>query len=136
MELGEALYSKLSGTTDLTALVSTRIYPRIAPQNTAFPYVIFFQVSNPGYHAMLNDPNINSPRWQISTWAETYSSARAIAKQVKAALRDYSGTMGGSSGVSVQRIFYENEVDYTDVDPETKAVTHHIAQDYIIWHST
>ena len=136
MELGEALYSKLSGTTDLTALVSTRIYPRVAPQNAAFPYVIFFQVSNPGMHAMGNDPNIQAPRWQVSSWADSYSSVRSVAKQVKAALKDYTGTMGGSSGIEVQRIFYENEVDMVDIDPETNEPIYHIAQDYIIWFSS
>lgn len=136
MELGEALYSQLSGTSDLTALVSMRIYPGVAAQCASLPYIIFSQVSNAAHHAMSNDPNIQSPRWQISTWAETYSGVRAIAKQVKAALQDYTGTMGGSGGVEVQRVFFENEIDYTDLDPETKAITHSVAQDYIIWHST
>lgn len=136
MELGEALYSQLSGTSDLTDLVSTRIYPSVAAQCASLPYVIFFQISNMGHHAMNSDPNIQSPRWQVSTWSETYSNARAIAKEVKASLQDYTGTMGGAGGVDVQRIFFENEIDYTDVNPETKEITHHIAQDYIIWHST
>ena len=136
MELGEAIYSQLSGTSDLTALVSTRIYPGVAPQAASLPYVIFFQVTNPGHHAMQADPNINGPRWQVSAWATTYSSVKAIAKQVKASLKDYTGTMGGSSGVTVQRVFYENEIDLTDVDPVTKDPIHHVAQDYIVWHST
>lgn len=41
----EWLYTTLSGDAQLTAVVGDRIYPRRAPQNTAYPYV-FFQLQS------------------------------------------------------------------------------------------
>ena len=136
MELGEALYTKLSGTAGVSALVSTRIYPVVVPQNGSLPCITYQQISEPWAHAMGTDPGIRSPRYQISAWSTSYSQVKSVAKQVRTALQDFTGTMGGAGGIAVQRVFFEGETDMSDVDPESQAVTHHVAQDFIFWWST
>ena len=141
MQLGEALYAHLAGTVNVSSHVATRIYPLVAPQGASLPFLTFQEISNLGVHAMSKDPKIRHPRYQVSIFANNYSSARAVAKEVKTALQDYqsdiSGLLGdGTSGVDVQRVFFENEIDLHAIDPETAGGTYHIAQDYICWHTT
>ena len=52
-------------------------------------------------------------------------------------LKDFSGVMGGTSGVEVQRIFLESDaINMHDVDPVTNQITYRKISDFIIWHST
>ncbi len=134
MEIGAAIYSHLSGTSDLSALVGTKIYPVVAPQNVNLPFVTYQMISGVRIHAMIKDPGLTRPRFQLTSWSTSYATVQAVAKQVRLALQDYSGTMGGSSGVPVQRIFFENEIDLVDTDDGR--VTHYCAQDFIIWHTS
>ena len=41
MKVGLAIYSILSSDSDISDLVSTRIFPNVAPQTTAFPFIIY-----------------------------------------------------------------------------------------------
>lgn len=141
MEIEEALYAHLAATTAITGLTSARIYPMIAPQGARLPYVTYQMISSPKERAMKVDPSIWHPRFQLNSFATSYSQAKSVSKQVSVALRDYkssiSGLFGdGTSGVDVQRIFADDEMDLTDIDPDTIAATYHIAQDFIIWHTT
>ncbi len=45
MKVGQYIYSKLTATAGVTALVSTRIYPIFLPQNATYPAIIY-SVSN------------------------------------------------------------------------------------------
>lgn len=159
LEIDEAVYRRLSTYSDLTALVSTRIYPKIAPETATLPRITFNMVSNAPYHASGYDAVIHSPRIQISCWDTSYRSINLIAIQVKAALQDYSGTittpvldankdlwgnddtwgnsdLWGRASISlvVQRSFFEHEVDLEDVEANTNKIIYHRALDFIIWH--
>ncbi len=111
--------------------VANRIYPTISPKNAAFPYLVYFKVSDPSLHAMKNDLTIARPRVQVSTWSTSYSEAKAIALQIRIALQDFSGSTGG---ITFKRIFFDNEYDLPEVDLKAKKIYHHIAQDFIAWH--
>jgi len=107
MTLRVALYNYLSGESDLTDLVSTRIYSQVLPQDVEYPAVTF-QVTTPGTvnHLMNSDSGLYlDPCIQVSSWASDPSDGDAVAAQVKAALQDFTGTMGGDGGITVQRVF-------------------------------
>ena len=129
MLLEQALYSYLSGVAGLTALVSTRIYPLMMPQDVTLPAVTYQRISGPRVHTMGTDPGLESPRFQLSSWASSYSSVKAVAEQVRLALQDYAGTMGGAGGVVVQRAFLEGDQDF--YEPDT--LIYQVASDFIIW---
>lgn len=136
MQIGEALYSKLSTTTTLTALVSTKIYPMSAPQSAALPFVTYEESYGEWPHAMSRDPGITMKRMELTSWSTGYAQVHSIALQVRKALQDYSGTMGGTGGVPVQRIFMEQEVDVQDVDPTDQRVLYAVTQSFLIWHTS
>jgi len=140
MAIEDAIYDRLRNFSALTTLLagSSNIYPLIIPQGSATPAVTYQQISNPGIHAMAADPNIRSPRFQVDSWSSAYSNVKAIAYQVQQALRDYSGS---TQSVTIARIFYDNEVEMAEVGTaglkgQSKEITYHIAQDYIVWYST
>lgn len=130
MVIEEALYTYLSSHTGLTVLVSNRIYPVVMPQGTTLPAVTFSKVSGPRVHAMNRDAGLAHPRFQVSCWGATYKQAKDVAAQVRAALQDFKGTMGGAGGVVVSGVFIQDENDL--YEPGTHV--YHIALDFIIWH--
>ncbi len=135
MLLHEALYNQLSTATLTTKLGSTAIYPIIIPQGVDLPAVTYQEISETPIHAMGADPDLMYPRFEISSWSSSYTQVKIIADAVKSVLQDFGSTkLGGvTAGVEVQRIFFENETDFLDVDRETGTMTYHVAQEYIIW---
>lgn len=132
MDVSQAIYSQLKATAGVTALSSYRIYPMASPQGALFPHVIYQQISNTPVHAMIADPKIRRYRFQLSCWATSFTGVVALSTQVKSALRDKTGVIG-TSNFNVQRIFFDNEYDLTDVNPETEKIIFHRAQDYLVW---
>jgi len=87
------LFTRLSTFSGLTALVSTRIYPLIAPQGVTYPAVTYQRISTmPREVAMGSDPGIAFTRIQVTAWGETYTSAKAIGEQIRLALERYRTT--------------------------------------------
>jgi hypothetical protein len=135
MLIEEALITYLLAQTFVTTYLTgtdgkKRIYPVIAPQDVATPYIVVFKVDAPRDHSHDGASHLANPRFQISIFSTTYAEAKAIAAAVQAALQGHAGTMGGAGGVAVGAIIYENEVDFYEED--TKLF--HLACDYIVWH--
>lgn len=108
------LYDRLSGHAGLSALVSTRIYPNVAPQNVTVPFVTYRRVSAVRESGFGEDIGIVTSRFQLDMYAATYSGVRAIAEQVRAALQRYR-----ASGTDPEVIdtFIENELETFDAEP-------------------
>lgn len=138
MDLFEALYYKLSNTTAITEYTSNRIYPEIASQHANLPYITMHLISNVRgeFHTMINDPLLYSPYVQLSLWSSGYPQARSMANSLRNTLKDFTGVMGGTGGITVQRCFWEDENEFSEIEEQTNAPIFHIAQDYIIWHTT
>ena len=124
MTIEEALKIYLFSQTLITDIVGSRIYPMILPQDTEYPALTYFQVSNPVQHEV----DIAYPRFQISNWAETYAEVKALLNAGKEVLQRYKGMMGGGSGIKVTQIIFLNSFDI--YDPETGI--YHIPADYKI----
>lgn len=137
MQLGEALYTQLAASTTITEIIgSTNIYPMAAAENSTFPFVTYQLIMETAEHSMVRDPNIRHPRYQIGVFSTSYDQAHQISKAIKGVLQDYSGTMGGAGGVSVQRCFWEMFMEFAYRDPETNQLVHHLSNDFIIWYSS
>lgn len=130
MTIDDAIYAYLSTYAGLTALISTRVYPDVMPQGAVLPVIVHQQISGIRVHAMGNDPGLAYPQWQFTCWATTKLAAKTVAVQLRTALQNYSGTMGGAGGVVVQRVYIDDEA--SGQDPPTGLFF--VRQDYIIWH--
>lgn len=81
----EALYTRLSGVAGLTALVSTRIYPEVLPENVTFPCIRHEGVSLVPNVAHDGDTGLDIVREQFDVYAATDLAADAIVAQLRAA---------------------------------------------------
>ena len=134
MDISVALFDYLSTYAGLTALLSTRIYPIVLPQDVTLPAITYQKLSKLTVHTMGNDPGLGKPRYQFTCWGETPTSAKAVKLQLQTALQNQRNQLwGGESGVTVTVIGPENEIDnfeLTKADVELFSVS----QDYYVWH--
>jgi hypothetical protein len=93
--------------TDLNALVGSRIYPAVLPDNPTYPAIAHSEVSGSRRHNI----NVAFPRYQFSCFSPTYLIAKEVATQVRKALQRYSGLMGSTR--VIQGVF-ENEIEFYD----------------------
>lgn len=127
MTIDEALFTRLSTHAGVAALVATRIYPILMPQNTTLPAITKQRISGPRVQSLVGSSGLAYPRYQVDAWASTYDGAKAVADQVRAALdgfRGYVGTVriGGIRLIGDQELYEE----------ETR--THRVSQDFSVWH--
>lgn len=116
MSIEGAIYARLSNYSALAALVSDRIYPVHLPQDSALPAVVFQKVSGIPVPALVADTDLIEARYQVTCIAESYDAAtgvKAVADQVRAALRRYKGTLDSTKIEDVQII---DETDLYDDD--------------------
>lgn len=131
----QALYRLLSTNSNVTALVSTRIYPSKATQGAARPYLIYQQISEQDIAKNSDGPgNLPAVTFQIDAYAETYAVARQLGRAVRELLRPYRGSveLAGSPTVSVRiscvTIVRTTDFNETDVTP----ILHRVSRDYRI----
>ncbi len=82
--LENKIYTALSGSTKITVTssVSTRIYPLIVPQESAFPVITYTRISGGKQNDLFGYSNLENPRIQIDCWAKTYKEVKTIANNV------------------------------------------------------
>lgn len=126
-ELEAALLTRLTAYGDLTALISSRVYPLILPQEPTYPAVTYQRIDGPREHGMTQDHGLPHPRIQIDSWGKTYASAKAVATQVRGALQRWSDA--GASPVVLDCFLESDEDGY-----EPEAGTYKVSQAWTIWH--
>ena len=122
------LYSMLTNDAAVFALIGLRVYPIIGPQNGLKPYAVYQRISTvDGYNHGGPDKS-PSARIQITSWAETFSTARSVATAISNLLSGFGAT---TSGQSIQVIFKTMELD--NYDPE--ALLFGVVQDFTVQYS-
>ena len=124
MTVSAAIYERLSEDTDTAALVSTRIYPKVAPQDVARPYVVFHKtVRRP--QQTLNGYTLSRGVWQIDAWSNTFDQSESIAVAIEAALDGFRGDAGSRAlGFMLDEVF-------DDYEPDTRLYRQSL--DFLIW---
>lgn len=129
MAIETLIFTRLSTFGGLTALIGTRVYPNIAPQNAARPFVTYRRVTSDRPAAMGSDSGVVRARFQFDTFAEDdetevgFDDAAAIRAQIRAALKRWRDPVGPPV---VQDTFLVSEIDLYEDDTRL----HHLADDY------
>jgi hypothetical protein len=126
----EALTARLAAVVGVTTLISTRAYPVKLPQIPTLPAVTYQRISTVQESAMGVDTTIVRVRFQINSYAASYSAVKALAAAVKAALKRFSGT---SATVAVLDTFADSEEDLYG-QAESDARIYGVRQDFIMCH--
>lgn len=86
MSVASAIYDALAGHAGVQTLVGTRVYPDIAPQDAAFPRLVWQEVSTVPVNAMDGYGNLVSCRVQVTSWSRKATDARSLDAQVRLAM--------------------------------------------------
>ncbi len=115
MNLAQYLVVTLGQAAPLRALVDTRVWSQVLPQNPKLPAVVLTIVSGDSDDALDGPSGVRRRRVQIDCWGESRKSADDVGRAVQATLNDHAG---GAQGFEIQGVFLLTET--WDFDPETK----------------
>ena len=93
-----AVIAKLKATSAVTALVSTRIYPRIAPQDASMPYIVVTRPSGETRPQRANKPTTFCVTpMSVFCVAETYQASRDVSTQAVLSLQPNTANTGSAT---------------------------------------
>ena len=82
MALESKLYTALTGSTLITTLMATRVYPLKAPDKVKYPYAVYTRVSGGQINGLDGYLTIEQPRIQIDVYSTAYTQAKTLAENV------------------------------------------------------
>lgn len=115
MELEEGLYLFLASEPTVTALVSTRIYPVVIPQDALQPALVYQRINTTVREdtLTLEDDPIDDITVAITVWGPDYRVCKQVATAVRVALLSPAR---GDFGMDLQSVSWQNQVDVYDED--------------------
>lgn len=106
----EALYQRLSTAPNIVAAgVAAKVYPVRRPEGATTPLIEFQRISTPTDHTQ-DSGTTDSPRFQISIWADDPDEAREIAEAVHTDVVGHRGTYGDRT-ISVLKADQREDID-------------------------
>jgi len=127
MTIEAGIFAHLIGNAGVRALVATRIYPLLVPQDVELPAIAYQRISGPRDHAHDGPSGLALARVQLTFVATSYDGAKSLAEAARAAMDGFSGVMGE---MTVGACLLSNEMDQWAVAHEAPVVRH----DYLIWY--
>jgi len=126
MSIESGIVSVLRADGTVSGIISTRIYPLKLKEGYALPALSYQRVSSVREHNIDVGPiGFAWARFQIDSWAESYTDVRSLAEAVRQCLDGYKGTMGG---VNAGGICIKSERDLFEEGTEI----YRVIQDYLI----
>ena len=112
---GKAVRGILAADSNVTALVSGRIYAVRAPQGATWPFITFQVIDNQPHETDNGSSAMDFVTYQVNCFAETYEGLDDLSGKVRTALDDYAGTI---NSVDVRQVIFQDENDLFDEDSE------------------
>ncbi len=116
--LHDIIYSKLT-------VISSNVFPGLAPDKTVLPYIVFFPVSNQPSPDGSGKSLLDHIRLQISCFGRSFRETEVMCSRVRRLIDELSGIY---SGVTIQRVSFVN-----DVYIQEGTGVHHRALDYMVY---
>jgi hypothetical protein len=94
--------------------ITVRCYPATLPQNPVYPLILYYRITGLPENTLTGLPEMVYSRFQIDSWALTYSGAKTLARAITGALNAKAYTQDGIRIGSIvqqgERDNYESEV--------------------------
>jgi len=119
MSVEDDLYTTLTGAAGVAALVGSKVYPGVIPQNTALPAVVYTMFYGGRVATLAGDTGGRNPQFQVDSWATTYEGAKALNEAVHTALAGAVAFKSTPLG------------DRDDADPDEKL--YRVIAEFSIW---
>jgi hypothetical protein len=117
MTTDAAIHARLSGRAELTALVGIRIFNTRVPVDTPAPYVRFQSLFGTPIVSH-TDPAQMDLTYQVEAWAASPAQAKAIRKEVRAALDNQTLSTSQIAQLDATRDDYDDAVDLFRCDAD------------------
>jgi len=127
----DGLYAKLVATSAVTALVSARIYPQIAPQSADLPLAVYQVVAEVPENHSTGDTGTHRMLVQVGCWATTQASAKAIGDAIETALVGWTDADNGVGSCLMQ----DRRYNFEAADDGSQTHTFGVSMDFAIWHT-
>lgn len=135
--LEEGVYARLSGSTGVTSIVSTRIYPEELPQNPTYPALTYQRISGNSHFHQTGLTGLGEGRIQVTCWAQKaekgggdYPQVKDLREAVRLALAGFQGTAGG---VDIRSVDFTNDLDIQTEDNDRLGLKQNVL-DFVIRH--
>ena len=116
MLVGKAIYSILSDNAAVDALISDRIYPNVAKQTSAFPFVVYQVTGDDPTDTKDGVSPLDENAILVMCFSQTYTQASDLADKVRIALDRVDGTYEGVELQGIQYLSYNEDFDVKDDD--------------------
>lgn len=125
------LRSALVGTSAVTTLIGSRIYPVMAPASAPLPLVTWRRAGISRSHTLSAPMGVPQVTIEYQIYAATYETARDIADAMRVVLDGYGGTV---DNVTIRQTSLENEVDeFVQLQGSELPAVYQITQNYDVW---
>lgn len=138
VDVRPGLVNYLATSTDIAAMVSTRIFPVVLGEGVRDDSIVYIRIlENESYH-FVGRTGLVGARFQIDAWSQSTSRANRLADLVKERLSGFSGVWFSSDSpasnfVTVQGVFMQTGFEERDAD----SLLYRFSRDYqIIYEDT
>jgi hypothetical protein len=101
--IGKLIYGRLSSASNITAIISTNIYPDITPQNVDYPFIVYSIIDSNPVDFKDGQSNLEEIDLQIDVYTQNYDTTQSLSNLIRNRLDRFVGTV---EGVEVQSIKY------------------------------
>ena len=129
MSTYEDLFTYLTALSGLTALISSRLYPVTIPQGAEYPCVRLRREDDGGFSDFDGQGATITTRLDVDCMADDVESALAIAKEVRDALKSFTGSLGTRRVVRATL-----SAEFDSYEPELSGGKYRAAQAWTLWH--
>lgn len=112
--LEDAILTRLTTYSEVTAIAGTRAYLNVLPQGVVYPAIRLQRISTPRLRGLSGPLGRARPRMQVDCWARVPSQVIALSQAIRGALDGFRGMSAGvpidSSGAEDEDGGYDDEV--------------------------
>ena len=129
------LRSALVASASVSELVGSRIYPILAPQTAALPFIVWRRSGISREHTLAGPMGVSTVSVEMQLLAATYEQAREVADRCRLVLDGYGATLNNTE---VKHVSLEQESDdFVQLAGGDLPPVYQVTQTYnILWQET
>ena len=133
----EAVRKLLTDDTEVSELISSRVYAQHAPQKAPVPYIVYSRVSGDHLQHTTAASGLASTSIQLDMFGVTYSQAKDLGEEVRLALDGFSGVVStATKTITIKTITIETHTDGFEIPPAAgQKGTHRVIMDFAVWYT-
>lgn len=112
MSIESDLFTLVTGDAGVSALIGTRMYPKLMPPGATLPCVVYGEVATETLVQADGDTDARMGRYALSYWAESYAGIKAGRAALLSAVNGYQGGSINRIAVNAMADDYEPETMY------------------------